>query len=233
MTFDEMVQQVIIKTNRPDMTYTQDGGSGEIPSAIVAATMSLHHWDGNYFFRDLTSAVVQFSSSSYTQVLDTSPIVGYRAPKLIKRYDPTASTDNNVIVLPTLYDPYWGIPNPNDDIAIIELGEYIDPVWKLERTNVAYQAGSMLNIKSAVPFLYCILYYYINPTVGTISDRYAGYNSWIASQHPWAIIYAAVSNIYSDTGQQDQSRSMDSPPSGLNYSERTAFLKSQLLAKGY
>ena len=68
--------------------------------------------------------------------------------------------------------------------------------YKTNVPNVCYVAGAVLQVRSAVSFQYALLGYYENPDI-TIS----GYSSWVALDHPFAIVYAAAANIFKSIGK--------------------------------
>lgn len=74
-----------------------------------------------------------------------------------------------------------------------------------ERTDVVYMAGNILQMKSAEPFTYFLLGYYAHPDVTT-----EGWNSWIADEFPYAIIYEAATTIAVSIGYQEIAASLAS-----------------------
>lgn len=70
--------------------------------------------------------------------------------------------------------------------------------------NVAYLAGTTINIKSStsVRYLRIGIYQYPDVTVG-------GYDSWIALDHPYAIIYDATAIVMKGIGKVEEAASYE------------------------
>ena len=229
MTFDDMVQQVITKTNRPDMTYLSSGGSGEIPQAIQAATLLLHTYEANFFTKDFQESAVTFLvPAQYTQSIDTTTMTRFRAVNYIRKTDQNVYTNNGL--LPPLQN--MAADRTKAFLDIVDATDWFDPVYGLERQDIAWQAGDTLNLKSSSPLSTCMMGWYQFPNIGTLANNYTDYVSWIARDFPFAIIYAATSSIYSDTGQQDQSRKLDAQD-GLATTHRNALIKNSIITKGW
>ena len=205
MSFSDLVAQVVIETSRPDMTFIEAGGTGEIPRALQAATLKMHGLD--FFSKDILSAQAIFNAAAYIQTLDTTTLARYRQIAYIRKWDPTLADSQLNPLLSTSSSA-----NPSDALALLQIID-IDDIFDdygSEKVNVCYQAGYTIWIKSSTSLAYAQMGWYAYPNVD-ISNSGANFTSWIANTYPYALIYDASSKIYSGTGQQDQSRKFDSP----------------------
>lgn len=171
MTLTELQNEVYTITNRPDL-------SARTQAAIRAATLKLHQSD--FYSKDLFETGIVFSTAAYLQQLEYRPLIPrYRALKYIRKSD-VDGTDT----LPFL------------DIVVPELT--LDS-YGLNRNDVAYQTGEVIQIRSSTELQYIFLGCYLDPDI-TVS----GYSSWIAINHPFAIIYEAASQIFKQTGKTEE-----------------------------
>lgn len=172
MLLSELITEVYNLTNRPDLVT-------ETTSAVKAATLKAHRSD--FFSKDIFETGVEFTTTNFRQSLDYITLLSnFRALKYLRR-----------------------VEDENDDAGtffeIISPEEVLDS-YGIGRTDIAYVAGRVLEIRSSVTFTKMLLGAYVFPPV---TD--AGYLSWIAEQHPYAIIYEAARIIYKAIGQDDQS----------------------------
>jgi len=172
MTFDELVAEVYLLTNRPDLVT-------QTKSAIKAATLKAHKSD--FYSKDIFETGVEFDTADFRQSLDyISLLSNFRAIKYLR-----IVTDQN-----------------DDSGALIEIvtpEETLDS-YNLNRSNIAYVAGRVLEIRSATSFSKCLLGCYVIPVL-----READYLSWVAEQFPFVIIYEAVRVIFATIGQLEES----------------------------
>lgn len=146
----------------------------ETKSAVKAATLKMHQMD--YWDRDLFETGIQFPASGFYQNFDyVNALPRWRAAKYFRPCDSIS------------YVPYG-------KFDIITPDQIFDS-YNRERVNVAYLSGTNFNIKSALPFKYMLVGCYLNPD---ITD--SGYSSWIADQHPYAIIYEAARILFKNVG---------------------------------
>lgn len=171
MTLTELQSEVYTITNRPDLT-------AETLTAVRAATLKWHQSD--YFYKDLFETGVVFSSTAYQQQLDYRTLIpAWRALKYLKKTDSSgADTLGFFDVIPP---------------------ENVLDQYQLNRDDVCYVAGSVIQIRSSTQFQYAILGCYLNPDITV-----AGYNSWIALDHPYAIIYEAAADILRQIGKLEE-----------------------------
>lgn len=171
MTLSELITEVYAITNRPDLVT-------QTSSAVRAATLKIHQSD--FYYKDIKEQGIAFTTPLYEQQLDYRTLLPYfRAIKYLRKTD--AAGSSNLL--------FFEIIPP----------ELILDEYNLERTDIAYVAGTNIQIKSSTQFQYAILGYYENPNI-TLS----GYNSWVALDHPFAIIFEAAAQIFKQTGDTDQ-----------------------------
>ena len=175
MNFNELLQEVYQMTNRPDLV-------NETKSAIKAATLKAHQSD--YYSKDIHETGIEFDTATFRQSLDyISLISNFRSLKYLRRAE-SAKDDSG---------KFFTIVTPE---------EVIDS-YGCNRNDIAYVAGRVLEIRSAVPFKYALLGCYVLPIV-----REEGYQSWVADQHPYFIVYEAARVIFRMIGQMEESNAM-------------------------
>lgn len=172
MTFDELVAEVYILTNRPDLEAVTK-------SAVKAATLKAHQTD--FYSKDIHEQGVEFPTADYIQSLDYINLISnFRAIKYIRR-----------------------VEDETDDVgqffAILTPDELLDS-YGVNKTNIAYVAGRVLEIRSSVSFSKMLLGAYVLPIITE-----TGYSSWIAEQHPYAIIKEAARVVFKTIGYDEQS----------------------------
>jgi hypothetical protein len=164
--FASLVADVYTLTNRPDLV-------AETALAVKAATLKMHKSD--FYFKDLFESGVQFDQIDYLQTLKYRLLFPkYRALKYIRKFDAS--------VAPGLPGKFYEIISPE---------EVLDS-YKIQRNDVAYVAGSVIQVRSSTKDQYCLMGVYLHPTV----ESPATFSSWIADEQPYAIIFEAASQIY-------------------------------------
>lgn len=150
----------------------------ETASAVRSATLKAHQVD--YFYKDIFETGVAFDAAAYVQQLDYRTILPqWRALKYLRKFDPTTNTPGMLI-------------KPVEPLNIFD-------DYSLQKQDVCYIAGSNLNINSSTQQQYYLLGAYMNPNVTT-----AGFNSWAAIDHPWAIIYEAAALVFQAIGKDEE-----------------------------
>ena len=191
----QLASDVYTLTSRSDLV-------AETGMAIRAATLKAHQSD--YYYKDLYETAVQFDTSDYQQVLQYKQLLPlWRALKYLRKYD-------NVNLA------------PGEFLNIVSIDTTQD-AYRLNKEDIAYVAGTQINIRSRDLQQYYLLGCYLNPDVTP-----GGYNSWIADDHPFAIIYEAARSIFAMIGFQEQA-------AGMNQlvAEQYQILKSEIVAVGY
>lgn len=174
MTFNELLTEVYALTNRPDLV-------AESKAAIKAATIKAHQSD--YYAKDLYETGIQFDESNLRQSLDyPSIITNYRTLSYVRRVVDENDADGQ---------PF----------TVVTPAELMDS-YGYNRTDIAYVAGRVLELRSSVAFTKILLGCYVTPIVTE-----AAYSSWVAELQPYAIIYEACRVIFTTIGYQEQSAS--------------------------
>lgn len=166
--FNTIIEDVYSITNRRDYI-------AQTILAVKSATLQLHRRD--FFAKDLLEVALQFTTADYLQSIDYRTLFPrYRALKYIRKFDPTGAAY-----------PEYGM-GPFFDI--ITPDQVLDSYFQT-RTDVAYVAGSSINLRSSTSIQYCNMGIYQNPVVDTPET----YSSWIADEAPFAVVYAAAAII--------------------------------------
>lgn len=151
---------------------------GETKLAVKAATLKAHQADD--WIKDLYENSVEFSAAEYIQSLDFKSILPrWRKPRYIRKYDAAGSAVGTFL-------------------TYLEPEEVIDG-YGLEKSDIFYVAGSNIQIKSSTQLQYILLGAYLNPDITE-----AGYKSWIADDHPFAILYEAAAIVFKTVGHDEQ-----------------------------
>lgn len=150
----------------------------ETALAVRAATLKAHHSDD--YIKDLAEYSIDFGASDYYQTLDFQSIIPqWRKPRYIRKYDATGGA-------------------PGSFLTYIEPEKVVDNFGS-SRTNIFYIAGSNVQIRSSDQFRYALVGAYLNPIV--VETRF---NSWIANDYPFAIVYEAAAIIFKTVGYDEQ-----------------------------
>lgn len=171
MTLAELIAEVYLITNRSDLV-------SQTSAAVRAATLKAHQSD--YYYKDMRETGISFTTAGYIQQIEYRVLLPlWRAFKYLRKTD----------------------VNGTDTLGFFELilPEAVLDDYKINREDVCYVAGSVIQIRSSTEIQYAILGYYQNPNI-TVS----GYDSWVALDHPFAIIYEAAAQIFKQTGDTDQ-----------------------------
>ena len=186
--------------------YTITGRSdrvGETASAIKSATLKAHNSD--YFYKDLYETGISFLASDYVQQLDYRAILPrFRSMRYLRKYD-------NVNAAPGRF------------LDLIVPENVLDR-YTVQKTDVYYVAGAYVNINSSDQQQYYLLGCYLNPDVTT-----SGFSSWIAIDHPYAIVLDAAATVFKAIGKDEEAAAYR----GL-VAEQLALLRaSNIIANGY
>ena len=161
--------------------YTLTGRSdrvAETESAVKSATLKAHQSD--YFYKDLVEFGLDFGSADFTQSWGyKSNIPRYRSIKWLRKYDNTS-----------------GVPGKLLDLVV---PENVFDAYKIQKQDIYYVAGSFLQINSSTSEQYYLASCYINPDI--TSDNY---DSWVADDHPYAIIYDAAATVFKTIGKDEE-----------------------------
>lgn len=199
--FNAIVEDVFVITNARHLV-------NETIMAVKSATLQLHRRDN--FPKDLAEFTIQFPTSDYLQSIDYRTLFPrYRSLSYIRKYNAA-------------------VPTP--DAGMGGFFEIITPQQVLDsysqaRSNVAYVAGSNINLRSSEAIQYVTIGIYQNPDVATP----ASYNSWIADEAYYAVVYLAASIIFgsslADSARQNSNL-------GLSNIEMIEVVNSNIVAQG-
>lgn len=173
MLLSGLIDEVYTETNRPDLI-------AETSSAVRAATLLVHHSD--FYSRDLFETGIKFDTAAYQQSLEVGIIPQYRKIKYLRKYDNIGSV-------------------PGSFLTILTSAELLDS-YGVNKENVAYEAGSAINMRSNTLLEYMLLGAYVSPFVTSLN-----FNSWIADNYPWTIIYKAASTVSTSVGNLERANS--------------------------
>ena len=145
--------------------------------AVRQATLALHQSD--FFWKDIFETGISFTTSAYLQELAFRPIIPrFRAIKYIRKSDSFGATG-----------AFFTIVTPE---AVLDL-------YGTDRTDICYAAGESIEIKSSTQFQYALLGCYLNPNITP-----SGYASWVAEDHPYAIVLEAAEKVFKMIGKTEE-----------------------------
>lgn len=171
MTLTELRQEVYNLTNRPTLI-------AETLTAIRSATLKLHQSD--YFYKDLFETGIAFTSASFVQQIDYRTLIPtWRSLKYLRKTDSTGAEQG----------PFFEIIVP----------ESVLDSYGVNREDVCYVAGSVVQIRSSTSFQYAILGCYVQPNISE-----SAYSSWIAMDHPYAIVFEAAAIVFKMIGDTEK-----------------------------
>lgn len=169
MTLEELQNEVILLTSRPDLV-------DRTLQAVKSATLKMHQRE--FWRRDLREVGIQFDAAAYLQSFDIYEFIPkFRSLAYLRKYN----AELLEVIEPEQVFDYFG------DV----------------RTNVCYLAGNILQIRSSDPATYFMLGYYQHPDLTE-----EGWNSWIAEEFPYSIIYEAATTIAVSIGYQEIATSL-------------------------
>lgn len=191
-SFAELVADVYTLTNRPDLV-------NETKLAVKVATLKAHQSD--FYPKDLFEVGINWTTPAYLQSIDYRLLIPrWRAFKYLRKY-----TSNVPGIFITLLTPEQTLDR-----------------YSINKEDVCYLAGEMLEIRSSTQDDYMILACYINPIVEELA-----YSSWIALDHPYAIVYEAARSIFKQIGWDEQAQQIRQ-----EVAEQYQILKQEVTAYG-
>lgn len=157
--------------------------TSKIESAVKSATLKAH--TSGFYYNDIVELAVQFDAPRTIQTFDPSDVSSYyRRAKYMRIWN--GDTDGEA-------GPF--IEHINTEAAL-------DPYGYL-RLNVFYMAGKFLQIRTREELEKILFGFYRYPDITS-----ATYDSWIAVELPYTIVYEAARVIFLQIGYQEQSASM-------------------------
>lgn len=185
MTYAEMLADLITITARPDL-------SADLEVALRRSTLKMH---GLEFWKfDLTFVNLTVATPAFLMTVDTATaFTRYRNLCFIKAND-AANTDPMSI---SYGNGGQGLPmyEPADANRLVDS-------YGRNLTNIHYQVGRVIHIRSSVAPDRLYAGYYQRPVVSPIN----AYSSWIADEYPYAIIDDAAQSIFNTIGKDDKVR---------------------------
>lgn len=208
MNYQELVQAVYNETARPDLV-------GETQNAVLSSCLEMHT-RGEYL-KDIQTARVAFDFSSYVQNLDTSALPRYRKMRYMRRSSPDYLTTGGLSPIQgdAQLGRSWGWWNYNTGVPLftaIEADDILD-IFGDNKQDVMYQAGDGLFIKSSCPFQYAQAGWLAYPNLDITGDG-SKFNSWIARELPWTIVYNAAAYLFATMGRNDTAAQYNNPNNG-------------------
>lgn len=179
MTYDEIYDNVVALTGRPDLTV-------ETQLAICSVTTELHSMD--FWKRDHVDQFVSFPSSASEQSFSLSSLARFRIFSYIRKWDPTAINQS------TNAATGW----VGSDFTIVEPDKILDD-FKIISDDKFYISNDSVILRSWTPFQHLLIGYYRLPKLLPVET----FSSWIADMWPYAIINGAAAEIAGDVGNTE------------------------------
>ena len=186
--------------------YTITGRSDRVAetlSAVKSATLKAHQSD--YYYKDLFETGLDFGYADFVMNFVYRDIIPlWRSLKYLRKYDMTNNMPGKVLTL---------LPPEN------VLDEYAT-----QKTDICYVAGAYIQINSSTEQQYYLLGCYLNPNITE-----TGYNSWVALDHPYCIIFDAAATVFKAIGKDEEAAAYRTM-----VAEQIALLRtSNIIANGF
>jgi hypothetical protein len=171
----------------------------ETKLAVKAATLKAHQSD--FYPKDLFEVGISWDTPAFIQSIEYRTLIPrWRAFKYLRKY--AGNT-------------------PGEFIKLLTPDQTLD-AYSFNKENICYLAGEMLEVRSSTQDDYMILACYINPILDENS-----YSSWIALDHPYAIVFEAARMIYKQIGWAEEAQTMRQ-----EVGEQYQILKQEVVAYG-
>lgn len=152
----------------------------ETKLAVKKSTLKMHQLD--YFPKDLFETGISWDPVNLIQSLDYRTLVPrWRSLKYLRKY-----SDGSPSTFFTLLTPEESLDR-----------------YAINRENICYVAGEHLEIRSSTADSYMLLGCYVHPDITDTS-----FSSWIATEHPYAIILDAAASLFKMIGFDEQAAYM-------------------------
>jgi hypothetical protein len=177
MTLAELIAEVYSITNRPDLV-------AETAVAVRAATLEAHHSD--FYYKDLFETGITFNEPDlYIQQIEYRTLLPrWRALKYLRKFDSTA------------YPPPG---TPGTFFNILDPQQTLDS-YGVTRENICYVAGDVIQVRSNTKLANALIGCYLHPIISPEAD----YNSWIALDSPYVIIFRAAASVFKIIGKDSE-----------------------------
>ena len=147
---------------------------------IQFATLQAHHSD--YYYKDLYETSLIFDSAAYLQQFAYKELLPrWRSLKYLRKLDASAT--------PAVPGKFFTVLTPDN----------ILDSYAIHREDVCYVAGTILQIRSSTEIEHALMGCYLNPNIVE-----ATYNSWIAEEYPFAIVFEAAAFIFKSIGKLEE-----------------------------
>jgi len=180
--YTQIYNDVVGLTNRP-------GLATETKIAIQAATLTLHQRD--YYHKDIKEVTIDFITANFFFQFDVSQYFPqFRQLNYMRKYDPTGINNLSGTASGQAGDSFKILNDPN----------LLFDSYQLEKSDIAYVAGTTVNIRSGTQIQHLLAGYYKNPSIDPVI-----WDSWIAANVPYAITFKAAAMLLSGIiGHKDQ-----------------------------
>lgn len=205
MNFTELCTEVYALTNRPDLV-------SETELAVRQATLKMHTSD--FYPRDVKTALLAFETENYLQDFDITCVDRFRANKMLRFWDPAGT------------DPITGLATglAGKKLTRTEMDSMVDS-FGVDKYDVYYLAGTQINVRAKAAFQYLLWAYYEYPQILPATQ----FNSWIADNHPYAIVFDAAALVFKTIGFDEQVSKYEK----LNAEQVTLLKASNIIEEGY
>lgn len=171
----------------------------ETKLAVKAATLKAHHSD--FYPKDLFEIAVEWPTPAFIQSLEYRTLIPrWRAFKYLRKYQNGA---------------------PSTFISLLTPEQTLDR-YNVNREDICYLAGEIIEIRSSTADQHHIIGCYVNPILDENS-----YSSWIATDHPYAIVYEAARSVFKAIGWDEQAQSLRQ-----EVAEQYTLLKQEVVGYG-
>lgn len=151
--------------------------------AVQAATLKLHNSD--YYPKDLREeSLILSAPANFVQLEYRSLFPRYRALSYLRATDATY-TDDGV------------------KYTILTPGEVLDS-YSVNREDVCYLSGELLQLRSRNAVQHLLIGIYQHPDITE-----SGYNSWIATEYPFAIVFEAAAKVSKTIGHAERAQQLE------------------------
>lgn len=175
--FSFLVEEVYKITNRRDLV-------NETELAVKSATLQLHRQE--FFSKDLFEVALIYTSPEYLQAIDYRSLFPlYRALKYLRKFDPNIVVSNP--------PPGFDVNGVGPFFTTITTDQVLDS-YSIQRDDVCYLAGDLIQIRSSTLFQYTLIGVYLNPE--TANTEAKPFKSWISDEAPYSIVWTAAAKIF-------------------------------------
>lgn len=226
----DLINAVYVETNRVDLV-------AETLQAVLSSTLKMHGME--FFYKDIATAQVVFDAPGFLQTLDTQTMPFFRSINAFRKDNPSLyqTWEQNPTILPPLSQSIDGSLIPMGQarafLKFISIDDILDE-FGAEKSDVCYQAGSTIMIRSSTSLQFGLVTWYAWPNLD-MANANAGYSSWIAQEYPYAIIFDAASSVLQKIGMTDAARkydNVDPKNPGLVWSHVNALLLANITPVG-